>query len=131
MAGEKNLNQLLKLIKPQHNPGEYVFCTVKNLSSIDIAVAIMIFREEEAYSIIIKKETADYLKIEYSFIASWITLTVYSSLEAVGLTAAFSTALSLEGISCNVVAAFYHDHIFVDKKDLEKAMIILNKLSQR
>nr|WP_297760662.1 ACT domain-containing protein [uncultured Muriicola sp.] len=59
-----------------------------------------------------------------------MTLTVHSSLEAVGLTAAFSSALSEQGISCNVVAAFFHDHIFVDKKDAEKAMEILNKFSQ-
>ena len=58
-------------------------------------------------------------------IMSWITLSVHSSLEAVGLTAAFSKALSDKGISCNVVAAFYHDHIFFSKKDTEKAMQIL------
>jgi hypothetical protein len=57
-------------------------------------------------------------------------LTVYSSLEAVGLTAAFSRALSEGGIGCNVVAAFYHDHIFVDRKDAKKAMEILNRFSE-
>jgi hypothetical protein len=72
---------------------------------------------------------ADKLKLDYSFIASWITLTVHSSLDAVGLTAAFSRALSDEGISCNVVAAFYHDHIFVDRKDAEKAMQVLSRFS--
>ena len=81
-------------------------------------------------TIIVKKETADALNLGYSFIASWITLTVYSSLEAVGLTAAFSRALSEGGISCNVVAAFYHDHIFVDRKDAKKAMEILNRFSE-
>ncbi|WP_367180401.1 ACT domain-containing protein [uncultured Muriicola sp.] len=79
---------------------------------------------------IIKKELADAKNLKYSFVAAWITLTVHSSLEAVGLTAAFSSALSEQGISCNVVAAFFHDHIFVDKKDAEKAMEILNKFSQ-
>ena len=44
--------------------------------------------------------------------------------------AAFSKALSENEISCNVVSAFYHDHIFVDKKDAKKAMEILNEFSE-
>jgi uncharacterized protein len=130
MPGEKDLYTLLKTMKPRHNPGEYVFCSVNNTESINPDDIISLFKEQEGTTIIIKKELADSLKLEYSFVASWITLTVHSSLQAVGLTAAFSTALSKEGISCNVVAAFYHDHIFVDKKDTENAMQILNKFAQ-
>ena len=52
-----------------------------------------------------------------------------ATLEAVGLTAAFSKALAENDISCNVVAAFYHDHLFVRQQDSEKAMEILNGLS--
>ncbi|WP_265086797.1 ACT domain-containing protein [Ralstonia pseudosolanacearum] len=51
-----------------------------------------------------------------------ITLNVYSSLEGVGLTAAFATALAQQGISCNVVAAIYHDHIFVPLEDAKRAL---------
>jgi hypothetical protein len=47
----------------------------------------------------------------------------------VGLTAAFSKALTEEDISCNVVAGYFHDHIFVDKKDAQKALAVLNKFS--
>jgi len=79
--------------------------------------------------LILKKEIADTLKLEYLVVMSWITLTVHSSLEAVGLTAAFSKALSENEISCNVVAAYYHDHIFVNKKDVHKALEILNSFS--
>ena len=130
MRGEKDLNKLLKMMKPKHNAGDYVFCNVDDINSIGIDKIILVFKEQEGTTIIIKKELADTLKFKYSFVASWITLTVHSSLGAVGLTAAFSKALSEKGISCNVVAAFYHDHIFVDKKDTEKAMEILNKFSQ-
>lgn len=130
MSGEKNLEILLKTMKPKRNLGEFVFCEVENLEKINLNEIVMTFREEESITIIAKKEIADKLNLKYSFIASWITLTIHSSLEAVGLTAAFSKALSENGISCNVVAAFYHDHIFVDKKDTEKTMEILNKFSE-
>lgn len=130
MSGEKDLEKLLKSMKPKHNLGEYVFCSVENLDVIHQADLLMTFREAEGITIIIKKEIADSLGLDYSFVASWITLTVHSSLEAVGLTAAFSKALTENKISCNVVAGFYHDHIFVDVKDCEKALSILNKFSE-
>ena len=129
MTGEKNLQQLLKTMQPQLNSGDFVFCTLSDLSKINIADVLMLFKEQEGFTIIVTKEMADHLQLTYSFIAAWITLTVHSSLEAVGLTAAFSNALAAEGISCNVVAAFYHDHIFVDKKDALDAMTILKQFS--
>jgi hypothetical protein len=130
MTGEKDLDQLLKTMKPTLNVGEYVFCTTKNTNEIDFNEIVMLFKEQEGSTLILEKKVADKLQLEYSFIASWITLTVHSSLEAVGLTAAFSKALTEENISCNVVAGYFHDHIFVDIKDAEKAMIILNRFSE-
>ena len=130
MKGEVNLDILLKTMKPKLNEGEFVFCTIKEMSVVGKDDVLMFFKESEAITIIVKKELADTLRLDYSFISSWITLTVHSSLEAVGLTASFSKALSNHGISCNVVAAFYHDHIFVDKSDAEKAMEVLDKLSE-
>jgi hypothetical protein len=129
MKGEKDLNTLLRTMKPKHNIGDYVFCVVNDLTRINIDDVVLIFKEQEGNTIIIKKELADDLKLNYSFISGWITLTVHSSLEAVGLTAAFSKVLSEAGISCNVVAAFYHDHIFVAKEDTEKAIEVLNRFS--
>lgn len=129
MAGEKDLETLLKTMKPKHIAGDYVFCVINSIESIDLNVIVMLFKEEEATTIILKKEWADSLNLEYSSVMAWITLTVHSSLEAVGLTAAFSNALSTNGISCNVVAANYHDHIFVSKKDSQAAMAILNEFS--
>jgi uncharacterized protein len=130
MSGEKDLEKLLKSIKPEHNFGEYVFCEIKNLENINLDEITMLFREKEGITLILEKEIAEKLNLKYTFIASWITLTIHSSLEAVGLTAAFSKALADNEISCNVVAAFYHDHIFVDQKDTEKAMQILNQLAE-
>jgi hypothetical protein len=125
MSGEKDLQILLKSMKPEHNSGEYVFCKVEKLGNLNLDEVEMFFKEKEAITLILKKEIADKLNLDYSMTMSWITLSIHSSLEAVGLTAAFSKALSDKGISCNVVAAFYHDHIFVGKSDTEKAMQIL------
>lgn len=129
MAGEKDLQILLKSMKPEHNSGDYVFCKTEKLEQVNLNEIEMFFKEKEAVTLILKKEIADRLKLEYSVVMSWITLSVHSSLEAVGLTAAFSKALSENEISCNVVAAYYHDHIFVNKNDVEKAMKILNSFS--
>jgi hypothetical protein len=129
MSGETNIKLLLQTMKPKLNPGEFVFCTVNSLKTIDLNDVLLLFKEQEGMTIIIKREIADHLDLDYSYIASWITLTVHSSLSAIGLTAAFSKALAKGGVSCNVVAAHFHDHIFVDKGDTEKAMHILHGLS--
>jgi uncharacterized protein len=58
-----------------------------------------------------------------------ISLTVHSDLVAVGLTAAFASALGAEGISCNVVAGYHHDHLFVQWDRRGDAMAALRRLS--
>lgn len=130
MSGEKDLSTLLKTMKPKLNHGDYVFCAVRDASYIDLSDVVLVFNEHEATTVVLKKEIADKLNLNYTYIASWITLTVHSSLEAIGFTAAFSKALTDANISTNVVAAFFHDHLFVDKKDEQKAMEILNKFSE-
>jgi uncharacterized protein len=129
--GETDIGVLLKSMKPSLHEGEYVFCSVKENISIDFDKIIGSFREEEGVTIVVEKQVADEMNLSYSFVSAWITLTVHSSLEAVGLTAAFSTALSGAGISCNVIAAFYHDHIFVPVNDQLKAIEILTRLSRQ
>jgi uncharacterized protein len=129
MTTETNLQTILKSMKPLLHEGEYVFCTVDNTEAIDPNDLVMTFRESEGTTLIIRKETADKLNLKYDFIAAWISLMVHSSLEAVGLTASFSTALADEGISCNVVAGYYHDHLFIKHSDSQKAIAVLEKLS--
>ncbi|MBT31689.1 MAG: acetyltransferase [Thalassobius sp.] len=130
MAGETNISTLVKGMTPKLNEGEYVFATVQNLNNIDRTQTICEFKEAEGITIVIDKKIADELNLKYEYIASWITLSIHSSLEAVGLTAAFSTALAKHHISCNVIAGYYHDHIFVDKQDAEKAIQVLKELAE-
>ncbi len=128
MSGEKDLDILIKNMKPSLNAGEYVFVTVDEMPEISAEKILFSFREEEGLSLILEKSTADNLGFSYSFVTAWITLKVHSSLEAVGLTARVAEALTQTGISCNVVAAYYHDHIFVPSHQAEKALSALQKL---
>jgi uncharacterized protein len=130
MNGETNLNVILKTMKPFLHEGEYVFCQVPDNYPFDLHDIIGVFRETEGVTIILSRETADRIQLTYSYISAWITLTVHSSLESVGLTAAFSRALAEAGISCNVVAAYFHDHIFVDINDARKAMEVLKSIAK-
>ena len=129
-TGVKELETLIKNMEPILNKGEYVFATVSNIESIPRSMTICEMKEKEGITIVLTKQDAEDLDLSFNFIASWITLNIHSSLDAVGLTAAFSTALGNQNISCNVIAGYYHDHIFVDKKDEEKAMNVLIELSK-
>lgn len=130
MSGEKSITALLSGMSPTLNQGEFVFCTVANTTALQGVEALGTFREREGLTAIIERRQADASGVEYSFVAAWITLTIHSALDAVGLTAAFATALGNAGISCNVIAAFYHDHIFVSKDDAANAMEVLQALSR-
>jgi Uncharacterized protein conserved in bacteria len=130
MTGENNLNILLKNASPELNPGKYVFCTLASPSSELINSAVVIVKEAEGVTLVLSQDVADRHAIHYDYVASWITLKIHSSLAAVGLTAAFSRTLADNGISCNVVAGFYHDHIFVGYDDTSTAVALLSSLGR-
>lgn len=129
MASETDLDKLIRDIKPELNPGEYVFCTLDPQYSLVNLDPLGWFREREGVTVILPKIQADELAWPYSLVSGWITLTVHSALEAVGLTAVVSQALAQAGISCNIVAAYYHDHLFVPLRDADRALEILQSLT--
>ncbi len=130
MSGITDLDELLATMEPALVAGRFVYASVP---AADIAAhlacgPIGLFREEEGITLILPAEAAEGLAASAPM--RMITLTVHSSLEAVGLTAAFATALTKAGISANVVAAFHHDHIFVPERDAERALEALRALSR-
>lgn len=129
MPGENDLQMLLKTLKPEMLNDEYVFCSLNKNQKIDDYDFISSFKEQEGFSIIITKEEADIKKIQYNSVFKCISLSVHSSLTAVGLTAAVSKKLAENNISSNVVAAYYHDHIFVPKDKSLLAIDLLESLS--
>jgi len=129
MAGETDLNLLLKSLRPSLNAGCYVFISLKDIDQIPRKDILFEFKEAEGITVILTKEKADEFNFRYEYISSWITLTVHSALDAVGLTAAVANALTKYNISCNVVAAYFHGHIFVSTKDTDRAMQVLGEFS--
>ena len=130
MIGENNLGKLLSLLNPRLLHSEYVFCTVPNGSYGDYQnlSPLATFGETEGLTLVLTKENADSSGFNYETVFKCITLTVHSSLEAVGLTAAVSTKLSDHNISANIIAAYYHDHVFVPSEAAEKALGLLMKI---
>lgn len=128
-TGETDLPRLLRALRPARQPGRYVFGPVPTLAGLDLAECLGFFREAEACTVILPQAAADHHGLSYSFVAAWLTLRVHSALDAVGLTAAVSEALTRIGVSCNVVAAFYHDHLFVAEADAERALAALEELA--
>ncbi|KAF1028957.1 MAG: hypothetical protein GAK37_01975 [Pseudomonas sp.] len=129
MAGETALQTLLRSMSPQLNAGDYVFCTLPDSRIPPGCEIVGSFREQEGLTVILQREQAEQAGLPFDYVAAWITLNVHSALEAVGLTAAFASALGKAGISCNVIAGYYHDHLFVGRADAERAMDVLRQLA--
>ena len=131
MGREKDLQVLLGSMDPELSEGEFVFCVMgRNLDQVIELGPRAIVRESEGITAILDKETArkNGIPIEAAF--KRITLNVHSSLDAVGLTAAVSTKLARAGISANVVAAYYHDHVFVQEASASEAFALLRELAR-
>lgn len=130
VAGETDLQKLLGGMRPRLNPGRYVFATVAGGVPPGLAPVVTV-AEPEGLTLVLRQEDADAAGLAYAYVAGWITLRVHSALEAVGLTAAVATALADAGLSCNVVAGFHHDHLFVPDESAGRAVAVLEDLAGR
>lgn len=122
------LTQLLRSMRPRRNGGIYVYCSLPADADLAGFEVLATFREREGLSVIANEGVALAAGWPVLFRAAWITLEVNSALAAVGFTAAFAKALGDAGISCNVVAAVHHDHVFVPVERADEALQCLHAL---
>ena len=131
MTGITDLAKLLSSMAPKLYDEEYVFCTLTGqYGDFSTLEPISAFIEEEGLSLLIPMQKAKQADITFESSFKMITLSVHSSLEAVGLTAAVATKLTEYGISANVIAAYHHDHIMVQSDKANAAMAALAEFRQ-
>ncbi|MEV7524326.1 ACT domain-containing protein [Streptomyces sp. NPDC091371] len=134
MSGESDLRTLLSGMRPELNDGVYVFCTVPGTTGTTVPAGttpVATIREREGLTLVLRQEEADAAGLAYEYTAGWITLRIHSALDAVGLTAAFATELGAHGLSCNVIAGYHHDHLFVAADRAAEAVAVLEGLAER
>lgn len=133
MSGERDLDKLLATMSPVLIDREFVFVTFENgrygdHSELQPFAAV---DEPEGLTLLVPKSCADEQQLSYDSIFKGITLRVHSSLDAVGLTAAFAAELATHGISANVLAGYFHDHIFVQSSEAKNALVALESLAEK
>ncbi|BDZ44689.1 ACT domain-containing protein [Naasia aerilata] len=131
MTGITDLAELLRSLEPVRRPDPYVLVSLPPVLAgpelRDLAEAAI--REDEGVSLVLRRLDADDRGIAYDFVAAWVTLTVHSSLEAVGMAAAVSAALAQVGIPCNLLAGYHHDHLLVPIERADDAIEALRRLA--
>ena len=125
-----SLTDMLAGLSPALDTETYLFVTSTSPPADALAAAMGWFREDEGVSLILPEAAALASGFAEGSPMRRITLQVHSSLDGVGLTAAVSGLLAANGIACNMVAAFHHDHLFVPADQAEKALTLLRGLQQ-
>jgi uncharacterized protein len=130
MSGERELAKLLRNMEPEMHEDVFVFCSLSSGEKIPAALdPIHIFREREGTTFVVRRDEAESAALPCQFASRLITLTVHSSLEAVGFLAAVTAGLAAAGISVNAVSAFYHDHLFVPEHRADEALQLLRDMA--
>jgi hypothetical protein len=132
MNGEMDLEKLLASLQPKLLDENFVFCSTLDMpiESVMALMPVATYREQEGMSLILTESAARSAGFEVSALFRCITLTVHSSLDAVGLTAAVADKLASNNISANMVAAYYHDHVYVPAAKAEQALELLSEFQK-
>lgn len=132
MSGEKNLHRLLAGLTAELHADVYVFVTLPEATPLPADLKPrMLFREGEGLTLIVPQQTAANHDWPSAFPCRMITLTVHSSLEAVGFIARIATALAERGMGVNPVSAFFHDHLFIPLGREADALAVLADLAAK
>lgn len=116
-------------LRPLRHPGSYVFTSVAEGVPLGVAPVATVL-EPEGLTLVLAQEDADAAGLAYDYVAAWITLGLATTLDEVGITAAFATRLAEAGISCNVIAGVHHDHLFVPQDRADEAVALLESVSR-
>lgn len=127
------LQDLIKQLSPELDSRSYVYCTVPDAKYGDLEKLrpIVSLAELEGLTLVIPLEQARAEGLDYYRVFRRITLKGHSSLEALGLTSVVTSLLAEHGITTNVVAGFYHDHMFVPSDRTDEAMQALKELASQ
>ena len=124
---ERDLVKLCASLNPVMEQPVYVYCSFIDFSLPAGLTAFCIVREEEGLTAVVERSDAERLRLPYTFESRLITLSVHSSLEAVGFIAVISRTLAQAGIPCNAIAGYCHDHVLTPVDRAEEAMSLLNE----
>jgi hypothetical protein len=132
MAGLADLDELLLQMEPVLDEKEYIFASFPGARYGDLASLgpVAAVQEKEGLSLVIERSVADAAQIPAEASFKRISLNVHCSLEAVGLTVAIAGVLSEHGVSANMIAGYFHDHVFVPSGTAREALQILKDLSR-
>ncbi len=133
--GESDLDRLIRDMRPVLEDEELVFCSLPlDQGESYFPICQGYYNEREGVTIIIGRHLADLDGLPYDFVFKRITLNVHSSLGAVGFLAQVTNVLAAQGISVNLISAFYHDHLYVQAHQAQLAIDTLrlwqSKLSE-
>ncbi len=123
--GEMDLEKMLATLDVVRRDGTFTFVAVAEPTTELLAAAHATVKEATTTTLVLTVEAAQAAGLPVVVEMAWLSLTVNSSLEAVGLTAAFAATLGAEGISCNVLAGYDHDHILVPVDRADDAIVAL------
>lgn len=123
--GETDLAAMLAALGVHRRPGVFTFIAVKVPTPGLIAAAHAVVKEGALTTIVLPVDAAERAGQQVMVEFAWLTLTVQSSLEAVGLTAAVAKRLTDVAIPCNVFAGYHHDHLLVPVDRVDDAMSAL------